>query len=202
MLHRSDVNTVSGPDRHNGARPQTGLCGHAQIRGDVVRGATFKPPTRSRFARKFVILHRLQFQPEAAHLSVIATGNDAASANDNHKPKMETPMTNRIIALAAAALIGSATLASASINAFDFSRTVAASDTLDIGLVRATDAGSVEIYNVLDKEFANALGTTEINPGANRDVRVDVGFKPQQDVVAVLRVNGEIVATQQLSVSR
>ncbi|NCO87234.1 MAG: hypothetical protein GW886_11465 [Rhodobacterales bacterium] len=111
-------------------------------------------------------------------------------------------MTKITLALAAAALMGTASLASASINAFDFSRTVAAQDTLSIGLVRATNTGTVEIYNVLDSDYANLLGSTDVNAGANRDVRVNVGLKPLQDVVAVLRVNGEIVATQQLSVVR
>lgn len=98
-----------------------------------------------------------------------------------------------LIAAAAVALTAGAASAD---NSFAFGDRLDNSSTLEIGTVRAASAGVVEIYDGRYGDLGALLGTEEVRAGANFDVRVNVGDQPDADVIAVLKVNGQIVAQQ------
>lgn len=98
--------------------------------------------------------------------------------------------------IAAAAIAAStATVASAD-NTFGFGDRLDNAATLDLGTVRTTSAGVVEIYDNANGNLGVLLGTEAVRAGLNTDVRVNVGHGPDADVIAVLKIDGQIVATQ------
>lgn len=104
-------------------------------------------------------------------------------------------MSIKSIALIAATLVATAGVASAD-NSFGFGDRLDASSTVDLGTVRATGPGIVEIYDHHDGSLGRLLGTETVNAGANFDVRVNVGARNDRDVIAVLKVDGQVVATR------
>ncbi|MEJ8562389.1 hypothetical protein QTO30_14915 [Yoonia sp. GPGPB17] len=102
-------------------------------------------------------------------------------------------MSIKSIALVAATIAATASVASAD-SYFEFGENLESKSTLDLGLVRAEGAGVVEIYDFATGEIGALLGTEAVNAGANADVRVNLGISPKQDVIAVLKVDGETVA--------
>ena len=100
----------------------------------------------------------------------------------------------------AAAVAATGSIASAD-NYFEFGETLDRSSIIDLGLVRAESAGVVEIYDNARGELGQLLGTETVNGGANADVRVNLGSAPQGDVIAVIRVNGEIAETKSFDVN-
>ena len=102
-------------------------------------------------------------------------------------------MTIKSLALIAATVAATATAASAD-SYFGDKGALDAKSNLEIGLVRAEGDGIVEIYDFRGGELGTLLGTETVNAGANQDVRVGVGIAPTQDVVAQLKVDGEVVA--------
>jgi hypothetical protein len=110
--------------------------------------------------------------------------------------------TLKILAFAAAALTGTAGLAATSDNYFSLMQTADANSTIDLGLVRAEGAGIVEIFELRGGEPGTLLGTEAVTAGANSDVRVSLGVPPLYDVLAVLTVNGRIVAENVININR
>jgi len=110
--------------------------------------------------------------------------------------------TLQILALSAAALAGTASLAAASSNYFSFKEVADAASTIDLGTVRAEADGIVEIYELRGGERGALLGTAPVMAGANGDVRVNLGTPPLFDVVAVLSVNGIEVAENVIDINR
>lgn len=110
-------------------------------------------------------------------------------------------MSIKKIALIAATIAGTASIASAD-SYFQFNDRLDSSAVLDLGLVRAEAAGVVEIYDFSRGEIGQLLGAQTVNAGANSDVRVNVGIRPTQDVIALLKVDGQTVAERDYNVSR
>lgn len=109
-------------------------------------------------------------------------------------------MSIRTIALAAAvAALG--TVASAE-NYFEFGNTLDRSSVLDLGLVRADADGVVEIYDSVRGKPGRLLGSKTVHAGANSDVRVNLGVHPSQEVIAMLRIDGEVVAERAYDIRR
>lgn len=108
-------------------------------------------------------------------------------------------MTFKTLIIAAAASVTLAGAASAD-SYFSFNDQVDASSSIELGTVRAASNGIVEIYDNHGGAQGKLLGTEAVTAGANYDVRVNVGVRPINDVVAVLTVNGQVVATQELDV--
>ncbi len=100
--------------------------------------------------------------------------------------------------LAAIASVALASTAAAD-NAFTFNNTISGS-TAELGQVRAADAGVVSLYDFHGGVQGALLGTEDVAAGPNYDVRVNLGQRPINDVVAVLTVNGQIVDTQELDI--
>lgn len=86
-------------------------------------------------------------------------------------------------------------------NAFTFNNNVSGS-TAELGQVRAADAGTVSLYDFHGGVQGALLGTQDVAAGANFDVRVNLGQRPINDVVAVLTIDGQIVDTQELDLIR
>jgi hypothetical protein len=105
-------------------------------------------------------------------------------------------MSIKMIALVAATVAATASIASADANSFGYGETLDSSSSLDLGNVRAAAMGVVEIYDFRAGTQGALLGSTTVHAGANQDVRVNVGQKPLSDVLAVLKVNGEIVSVK------
>ena len=98
-----------------------------------------------------------------------------------------------IIAATAIALTAGAASAD---NSFGFGDRLDNASTLELGTVRSASAGVVEIYDGRNGSLGALLGTQNVAAGANTDVRVNVGHGPDADVIAVLKINGQVVATQ------
>jgi hypothetical protein len=111
-------------------------------------------------------------------------------------------MFTKTISLALATVLGTATLAAADTSYFSLQNTMGGSDTLDLGVVTAAGNGTVSIYDYRLGTQGKLLGSEAVNAGANSDVRVDVGTAPIGDVIAVLTVNGQIVATRDIQIDR
>lgn len=109
-------------------------------------------------------------------------------------------MTFKTIILAAAATVALASTASA--NAFSFNEMELRGSTAELGQVTAQGNGVVSLYDFHRGVQGELLGTEEISAGANYDVRVPLGSRPTNDVVAVLTVDGQIVDTLEIDVKR
>lgn len=66
---------------------------------------------------------------------------------------------------------------------------------LELGTITSDGPGVVEIYDYRLGEKGKMLGSFEVNEGANPDVRFDLGMPPLGDLLAILTVNGEVVAS-------
>ena len=110
-------------------------------------------------------------------------------------------MSLKILTAAAALAASTATIASANYNYFSVVTDLDAETTLDLGIVRAAGDGVVEIYDYRAGDQGELLGSTEVFAGANDDVRVDVLTPPQNDVLAVLKVGGEVVDMQVIDIN-
>jgi len=109
-------------------------------------------------------------------------------------------MSIKSIALVAATIAATASVASAD-NYFAFGERLDSGSVLELGLVRAESAGVVEIYDFSKGEVGQLLGTETVNAGANSDVKVNVGTSPKQDVIALLKVDGQTVAQRDYDIN-
>ncbi|SMY06038.1 hypothetical protein [Flavimaricola marinus] len=111
-------------------------------------------------------------------------------------------MSIKMIALAAATVAATASIAQADVNYFAFGETLEASSNLDLGTIRAAGEGVVEVYDFRGGEQGALLGSTVVHAGANQDVRVNVGNTPLAEVLAVITVDGQTVAAKDYQVSK
>jgi len=117
------------------------------------------------------------------------------------KRKKEHIMSIKSIALAAAAVAALGSTASAE-SYFELNENLDSGTVLDLGLVRADADGVVEIYKTDAGEPGVLIGTEAVHFGANSNVRVNVGIQPIQDVIAVLKIDGQVVAQQDYNIAR
>lgn len=110
-------------------------------------------------------------------------------------------MSIKTIALAAATVAATASVASAD-SYFAYGERLDSSSVLELGVVRAEADGVVEIYDFSRGEVGALLGSEMVNAGANADVRVNVGIRPTQDVIALLKIDGETVAERDYDIDR
>ncbi len=107
----------------------------------------------------------------------------------------------KLIALAAAALVGSATFAAAD-SSFAYQRNLDSSSILDLGTVTADAAGTVEVYDFRGGELGALLGSQTVAAGANSNVRINVNDSPNFDVVAILKIDGRDAAVREYQIAR
>lgn len=110
-------------------------------------------------------------------------------------------MNKTTLALALTALVGSASVAAADVSYFGLAPQLPATSTVNLGTVTAQGNGVVEIYDYRLGTQGALLGTQTLNAGANTDVRIDLGRVPMGDVLAVMKVDGKVVATQTYNVA-
>lgn len=104
----------------------------------------------------------------------------------------------KFIALAAAAFAATATVAAAD-NYLPFTAETQANDgVVEFDAVRAGNDGVIEIYSFHAGEVGALLGTEAVNEGANANVRVGLGRAPITDVIALLKVDGQVVDSQEI----
>lgn len=71
---------------------------------------------------------------------------------------------------------------------------------VDIGRVRSQGDGMVELYTRGPDGMQMLIGSQRVHAGANSRVRVPLDQPMRRDVIAVLRVDGQIVATRRFDV--
>ncbi len=64
--------------------------------------------------------------------------------------------------------------------------------------VTAVGDGSLEIYDFHLGEIGRKLGSTDVSTGANSHVHVNILNHHRRDIIALLKVNGQVVDTQEL----
>ena len=120
-----------------------------------------------------------------------------------NRRKALTPKGNTMFkSITLAAIVASAaTVASADTSyIFDLNTNREAASTVDLDTIRATSDGVVEIYNFHAGEQGALLGTENVFAGANSDVRVQIGAASNDDLLAVLKVNGQVADTFHIDV--
>lgn len=110
-------------------------------------------------------------------------------------------MSIKSLVIAAAAVAVTASAASAD-SYFSFGNKLDNDTTLNLGTVRAESDGVVEIYRLLGGDNGVLLGSEMVNAGANQDVQIQLNGKPNFDVLAVLKVDGQIVDEQRYFIDR
>jgi len=110
-------------------------------------------------------------------------------------------MSIKTMIFAAAAVAMTASAASAD-SFFSFGETLEDRATVELGVVKAEAGGTVEIYNFAGGEQGALLGMTDVHAGANKNVRVNIGSHYLNDVIAVLKVDGKVVASQDYDIDR
>lgn len=112
-----------------------------------------------------------------------------------------------ILTLATVAFLGTTGLVAAqesgtAVDAFSLPQAQRDDGVIELGTVTAQADGVIEIYDAGDTEMATILGSEPVTAGANTDVKVTLTTQPISDVVAVLRVNGEVVAQETIELDR
>ena len=110
-------------------------------------------------------------------------------------------MSKFTFALAAAAVAVTATFAAAEStnsagNYFGGVTNIVANSAFDVALVTSSGAGTLTLYDYSSGVQGKVLGETAVNAGANADLRINLGVPPQNDVLAVLTVGGQVTASQ------
>lgn len=110
-------------------------------------------------------------------------------------------MSFKAFIIAAATVASTATMASA-VSYFELPRAQNTAGTIELGTVRAEAAGVVEVYDYGTGEIGTLIGTRDVAAGANADVRINTPVPVRRDVIAVLKVDGEVVASETYRVDR
>ena len=108
-------------------------------------------------------------------------------------------MTFKTFALAAAAAAITAT-AGAADTYFEQGRSLDRGDVLELGLITAESAGVLEIYDYHTGQQGRLIGTERLNAGANPDVRVNTGLPQNRDVLAVVKIDGQVAASKPFNI--
>ncbi len=109
-------------------------------------------------------------------------------------------MSIKTIIFAAAAAAVTAT-AGAADTYFEQGRTLNGGDVLELGLITADSAGVLEIYDFHTGEQGKLVGSERLTAGANTNVRVNTGLPQNRDVIALVKVDGQVVASKQFDVN-
>ncbi|TNC65518.1 hypothetical protein [Rubellimicrobium roseum] len=104
---------------------------------------------------------------------------------------------NKLLVLAAAALVGSAPVASAE-NHFSLSNVQDRNHTAVFQTIRTDGPGRIEVYSLQTGKQGVLLGSRALRHGINTDVRVPLMGHSADKGLAVLSVEGEVVAMQEV----
>ena len=109
-------------------------------------------------------------------------------------------MSIKALVIAAAAATVTAT-AGAADTYFEQGQTLKGGDILELGLITTDGAGVVEIYDYHTGQQGKLVGSENLFSGPNPDVRVSTGLPQNRDVIAVVKIDGQIVATKDFDVN-
>jgi hypothetical protein len=104
---------------------------------------------------------------------------------------------SKFLALTLTALVGSTTIAAAD-STFTLPQVQEEDSIVELGRINADGAGIVHIYALDAGKMGALIGSEEVHAGTNSDVRVPLIDNPKNDAMAVLEVNGQVVATQEV----
>lgn len=104
---------------------------------------------------------------------------------------------SKFLALTLAALVGSTTFAAAE-STFTLPLVQDDDSIVELGRINADGDGVVHIYALDAGKMGALIGSEAVRVGSNSDVRVPLIDNPKQDAMAVLEVNGQVVATQEV----
>lgn len=105
---------------------------------------------------------------------------------------------SKTLTLAALAIAASATFAAAE-SYIPFSAEVQDRDgVVELGTVRSAADGVVEVYAFHGGEIGDLLGSEAVNAGADANVRVKLGSSPTTDAIALLKIDGQTVDSQEI----
>lgn len=110
---------------------------------------------------------------------------------------------NSVKTLTAAALVAFATSGAAFADNMDYNYIVpgeiqSLNSVINLDLVRASEAGTVSIYDYSQGTQGDLLGTADVHAGANPNVKVEVTPNVAQKALVVLSEQGAPVATSTL----
>ena len=126
--------------------------------------------------------------------------NAQTNRGTRHQPKRaEKDYTMfKTATLAFAAIAASASIASADTNNIsNFVMEQNRGGQVELGTVTASGDGVVEIFDFHKGVVGALIGSTAVKAGANLDVDVNIP-RPETDAVAFLKVNGQVVDTQEI----
>ena len=104
----------------------------------------------------------------------------------------------KTLTLAAAALTVTASVATAEVSYLsNFVKEQNRDNQIELGTVRAASDGVVEVFSFHKGKVGHLLGSEAVTAGANLDVEVNIR-RPLTDAIAVLKVRGQIVDTQEI----
>lgn len=102
---------------------------------------------------------------------------------------------NKLIPFALVAVLGSAGLASAE-NSFSLPEVQSRTNEITLGAITTDGPGVVQIFEYNDGKMGPLLGSHDLLAGANENVKVSLDGNPLSEAIAVLVVDGKVVATQ------
>ena len=108
---------------------------------------------------------------------------------------------NTLIAATLAATAAFASTASAG-NYFEAGTTIDNGPVLEVGYVHSDADGILAAYNYAAGVQGALVGKTAIKAGANPSVEIDADHFVSGDVIAVLEVNAQAVATKNLTLAQ
>ncbi|GGL52404.1 hypothetical protein [Wenxinia marina] len=104
----------------------------------------------------------------------------------------------RILALALAATVGTATLAAADTSYVAIQPAQNASTNLELNLVTSATDATLLIQNL----NGTLLGSAPLTAGANTNVKVSLDRTPVTDVIAVIEADGQVLSQDRVEISR
>ena len=113
-------------------------------------------------------------------------------------------MSIKNITLIAATLAATAAFASTASagNYFEAGTTIDNGPVLEVGYVHSDADGILAVYNYAAGVQGALVGKTAVKAGANPSVEIDADHFVSSDVIAVLEVNGQAVATKNLTLAQ
>ena len=104
-------------------------------------------------------------------------------------------MLKNSLALGLLAALSLGSVASADDSYFTCMSPLDKSASLELGGITSEGAGVVEVYDYRLGTMGELLGTVDVNEGSNTNVRLNIGMPPLGDMLALLKVDGEVVAS-------
>ena len=113
-------------------------------------------------------------------------------------------MSIKNLTLIAATLATTATFASAASagSFFEAGNSIDNGPVLEIGYVKSDSDGVLAVYNYSAGVQGTLVGKTAVKAGANTSVEINADRLVVGDVIAVLEVNGQAVATKNLIINQ